>query len=161
MNVMEKAVRRLNFWLACLSGAALVAMMVLTVVNIVFRVAHRPFGGAVEAAGWLAALTAAFALGYTQFCRGHVAVDFVAGRFPRRLQAGVDLFTSLAGTVLFALAAWQLAAYAARLKGLGKLSETMHVSYHPFVYAVALGFASLSLALLTDACRAAKGVGGK
>ncbi|MGQ9826051.1 MAG: TRAP transporter small permease subunit, partial [Desulfotomaculales bacterium] len=103
----------------------------------------------------------AFALGSTQLCRGHVAVDFVVERFPRRLQAGVDLFTSLAGLALFALAAWQLAAYAARLRELGKLSETMHVSYHPFVYAVAFGFACLALALLADACLAAKGVGRK
>lgn len=161
MDGMEKVVRRVSFFLACLSGGALVALMLLTVANIVFRMAHRPFSGAVEAAGWLAALTAAFALGYTQLHRGHVAVDFVVDRLPRRFRAGVDLFASAAGLVLFALAAWRLAADAVRLGRLGRLSETMHVPYHPFVYCVALGFACLGLVLLVDFWKAVGEVGRK
>ncbi|MEW6276494.1 MAG: TRAP transporter small permease [Bacillota bacterium] len=158
MNKLEKLSNWLNKTLAWVAGGALIVMMTLSVANIVLRLAHRPLGGTAEAVGWLAALTAAFALGYTQIHRGHVAIDFLVERLPRGPRAVVDTLTSFAATAFFALAAWRVASYAHRLGQLGKLSETMHISFFPFTYAVAFGFACFALVLLVDGLKSVKGV---
>jgi hypothetical protein len=50
----------------------------------------------------------------------------------------------------FSIAAFQLAKYATNLWDTGELTETLRIVYYPFVYAVALGCAVLSLAFLTE-----------
>lgn len=152
---------RLNTWfnqrLAWVAGGTLVAMMLLSVVNMFLRALGHPFGGTAEVVGWLAAITAAFALGYTQLYRGHVAIDLVVNRFSRRGQGVTDAIMLFSSAILFALAAWRTAVYAGRLWQLGSLSETIQIAFFPFTYAVALGFASLSLALLVDGLKSLKG----
>ncbi len=158
---MEKFIHRLNTGLAWVAAGALMIMMLLSVANIILRLAHRPLGGTAEAVGWLAAVTAAFALGYTQLHRGHVAIDLFVARLPSRPRAGIAAAASFTAAAFFALAAWRVGVLAHRLGQLGKLSETMHVSYYPFTYAVAFGLACLALALLADLLKAGKGVFGK
>ncbi|MGB9903913.1 MAG: TRAP transporter small permease [Desulfotomaculales bacterium] len=153
----EKLFKRLNEGLAWLAGVALILMMLLSVANIVLRLAHRPLGGTAEIVGWLAALTAAFALGYTQQRRGHVAIDLFVERLPKRPQAFIGAAVAFAAGIIFALAAWQVGVLAYRLSRLGKLSETTHVSYAPFVYAVALGLVCLTLVLIADLLKLGKG----
>jgi len=151
-------IKRLNEALAWAAGAALMIMMLLSVANIILRLAHRPLGGTAELVGWLAALTAAFALGYTQLHRGHVAIELVVERLPKRPRALLTAVISLAAALFFALAAWRTGLLAHRLSQLGKLSETMHFSYAPFTYAVAFGLACFALVLLADSLKAGKGV---
>ncbi|MEW5898378.1 MAG: TRAP transporter small permease subunit [Bacillota bacterium] len=158
---MEKFIHRLNTGLAWVAAGALMIMMLLSVANIILRLAHRPLGGTAEAVGWLAAITAAFALGYTQLHRGHVAIDLFVARLPARPRAGIAAAASFAAAAFFALAAWRVGVLAHRLGQLGKLSETMHVSYYPFTYAVAFGLACLALILLMDLLKAGKEVFGK
>lgn len=153
----EKLLNRLNEGLAWVAGAALIIMMLLSVANIVLRLAHRPLGGTAEIVGWLAALTAAFALGYTQQHRGHVAIDLVVERLPKRPRAFVGAAVAFAAGILFALAAWQVGVLAYRLSRLGKLSETTHVSYAPFAYAVAFGLVCLTLVVIADLLKLGKG----
>lgn len=153
----HKLLNLLNMGLAWLAGVALILMMLLSVANIVLRLAHHPLGGTAEIVGWLSALTAAFALGYTQQYRGHVAIDLFIDRLPKRPRAFVDAIVAFVTGVLFALAAWQVGVLAHRLTRLGKLSETTHVSYAPFTYAVAFGLACLALVTIADLFKFVKG----
>lgn len=150
MNFLERLSVRLNIWSGWLAGGTMVLMMLLSVINMFSRAASRPIGGAAEMVGWLAALTAALALGYTQMERGHVAIDLLVSRFSRRTRATVDGFASFISMFLSILAGWQLTVHAGRLWQRGSLSETMHIAYFPFTYAVAFGFFCLALALMVD-----------
>ncbi|GAI39433.1 unnamed protein product, partial [marine sediment metagenome] len=69
-------------WLNWVAGGLLVAMMLITVVNLIMVQVDRPFVGTTEIVGFLAALVAAFALGYTQLQKGHTRVDILVLRFP-------------------------------------------------------------------------------
>lgn len=150
MVFLERLSARLNQWTVWLAGGAMILMMLVSVINMVLRASSRPFGGAAEIVGWLAALTAALALGNTQINRGHVTIDLLMSKFSRRVRAVVDSMVSFISMVLSLLAAWQLTMNALDMWQRGSVSETMHVAYFPFIYAVAFGFLGLALALLVD-----------
>jgi TRAP-type C4-dicarboxylate transport system permease small subunit len=150
MTYLEKTSKALNRWANWVAGGALIAMMLLTVVNIVMREVYVAFGGTAELVGFLAATAAALALGYTQINRGHVAIDLFLVRLPRRAQMIIDTLVSFISMALFGVIAWQVAELATSFWRIGVLSDTLMISLFPFAYIVALGCALLSLALLVD-----------
>lgn len=151
----------LNQKLVRIAGVALVAMMLLSVANMIMRLFSRPFGGTAEAVGWLAAITAAFTVGYTQLNRGHVAIGLVMDRMPRKVQAVVDTVVWMASAILFGLATWQITLQAARLRELGNISETMHIPFYPVTYLVAFGLACFTFVLIADAVKSFREVIGR
>jgi TRAP-type C4-dicarboxylate transport system permease small subunit len=153
---------RLTAALAAVGGLFLVAMVVLTCGNILLRLFWLPIRGTFELMGFFGALTASFALGYTQVRRGHIAVDVLVGRFPPRVRRLLEGLNNLVCTAFFSLAAWQVAGKAATLHRTGELTETLRIPYHPFTYGVAAGLSVLALVLLADLAAAmAGGKGGR
>ncbi len=152
MAQLERISNALNRWLSWVAGGFLVVMMLLTVANIFLRAIPglNPFVGTSEAVCFLAALVAAFALGYTQIHRGHTRVDILMSRFSPRAQSIIDSIMFLISMGLFGVATWQLIRLANRYWELGSLSETMYVIFYPLIYAVALGCVFLCLVLLLD-----------
>jgi len=140
----------LNRGLACVAGISLVAMVFVTVGEMVLRMFGKPMAGTVETIGWLAATTTAFALGYTQIHQGHVAIDLFTSRLGPRLQVLVSMLVYLASTVLFVIVTWNVFRHAGVFRETGSLSETMKVIVYPWVYLVSLGCAGLTLALVVD-----------
>ncbi|MFO7772553.1 MAG: TRAP transporter small permease [Dehalococcoidia bacterium] len=150
MTRLEAIVTALNRWLKWVAGGFLLALMLVTVVNIILRFVHKPFAGAAALVGWLAAPTAAFALGYTQLQKGHTRIDIIISRFPPRVQSIIDSIMFFVGTGFFGVATWQVVKLAGRYRQLGQVCPTTGISYHPFIYAVAIGCALLCLVLLLD-----------
>jgi TRAP-type C4-dicarboxylate transport system permease small subunit len=125
-------------------------MVFLTVGEMVLRVFGTPMSGIVEVIGWLAATITAFALGYTQIHKGHVAINLLTERFSPQLQAITNIVINMISTTLFTVTAWYVFKYAGSLRQAGSLSETMKVIVYPWVYIVSLGCAGLALALFVD-----------
>lgn len=133
-----------------MAGISLVAMVLVTVGEMVFRMFGKPMAGTVETIGWLAAVTTAFALGYTQIHQGHVSIDLFTRRLGPLLQVMVNMLVYLASTVLFVIVTWNVFRHAGVLRETGSLSETMKVIVYPWVYLVSLGCAGLTLVLTLD-----------
>ena len=133
-----------------MAAVSLLVMMFLTVSEMVLRFFGTPMAGIVEAVGWLAAATTAFALGYTQLYKGHVAISLLTDRFSSRLRAILGVAVHLMSTALFAATAWYLFEYAGSLRAAGSLSETMKMIVYPWVYMVSLGCLGLALAVFID-----------
>jgi TRAP-type C4-dicarboxylate transport system permease small subunit len=147
MQTLEKISVFANRVLAVVAGLALVAMMLVTVADMVLRVLDRPLAGTYEVIGWLAAVSTALALGYTQANRGHVSINLLLVRLGSRTRAVVECLMDLASMLLLAAVAWQVAVYAGVLRESGSLSETLKLIVYPWVYVVAVGGAGLTLAL--------------
>jgi TRAP-type C4-dicarboxylate transport system permease small subunit len=150
MVVLDKVNQALNQALIYLAGCFLVAMIVLTCANIVSRLIWVPIRGTFELMGYGGAIVTAFALGYTQLKRTHVAVDILVLRFSKKTQSVLNGINALICMVFFAVVAWQIAKYGATLWRTGEVTETLRIVYYPFTYGVALGCAVLSLVFLTD-----------
>ena len=131
-------------WVA---AAAVAGMMLLICMDIVLRLFRHPIPGTYEIVGFLGAIFAAFSLGYTSVNRGHIAVDFLVQKFPRRAQSLVDGVNALICAVFFGLLARQSVVYAGDLKSFGEVSMTLQMPIYPVVYGIAAGCALLTLVL--------------
>lgn len=150
MEVLEKVYAVLNKVLMGVAGFFIAAMIVLTCANIFSRLLWVPLSGAFELMGYFGAAATAFALGYTQMKRGHVAVDILVQRFSKRVQKTLNSINAFVCMVFFALVTWQIARYGVNLWRTGEVTETLRIVYYPFAFAVALGCGVLSLVFLTD-----------
>lgn len=150
MELLEKISVFLNRSLSWIGGVFLVGMIVLTCGNIVFRLVWVPIRGTFELMGYFGAIVTAFALGYTQMKRGHIAVDVLVNTFSDKRRKVVDTINYTVCFLFFGVAAWQIALKATTLMNTGEITETLRIIYYPFTYGVALGCAVLSLVLFTD-----------
>jgi TRAP-type C4-dicarboxylate transport system permease small subunit len=150
VDVLDRFSAMLNKGMAFFAGISLVAMMLVTVGEMVLRMFGRPMAGTIEVVAWLAAVTTALALGYTQMHQGHVSIDLFMNRFGPRLRAVLNMLVYLASTALFTLVTWHVFRHAGVLKATGSLSETMKVIVYPWVYITSLGCGGLTLMLLVD-----------
>ena len=150
MELLDKISRFLNQVLMGLAGCFMIAMILLACANIFLRLVWVPVRGTFELMGYFGAIVTAFALGYTQIRRGHIAVDILVRRFSRRTRRILNSLNYFICMIFFALVSRQVAGYATTLKETGEVTETLRIIYHPFTYGVALGCAILSLVFLTD-----------
>ena len=150
MNILIKLNKFLNKILTLTGGVFLIGMIALTCLNIFARKIIGPIPGSFELTGFAGAIVAAFALGYTQFSNGHIAVTILVDIYPKPLKRFVDIINHGVCCVLFFIAGCYLVQKAFILKNVGELSETLRIIYYPFVLAVALGSFILVLALFTD-----------
>jgi len=150
MQTLDKISQILNQALVLIGGIFLVGMIVLTCGNIFFRTIWVPIPGTFELMGYSGAVVAAFALGYTQLKKGHIAVDVLVNMFPKPVQKLVQTINFAVGFIFFVLAAWQITVKASTLRQTGEVTETLRIIYYPFAYAVALGCLVLALVLLID-----------
>lgn len=150
MNLLDKLNRYLNGIMTILAGVSVMALMLLAAGNVIMRLFGAPFRGTYEMVGFLGAITAAFALGYTQIRKEHVMVDLFSRKYPPRLKRVIDAISYLLTMIFTILIAYAIFASGTILKQKEEVSETLKIIYYPFVYAVALGFAAMALTLLID-----------
>jgi TRAP-type C4-dicarboxylate transport system permease small subunit len=150
MNFIIKINGLLNKVLTFLGGVFLVGMVLLTCANIISRLVWVPIIGTFEMMGFFGAIVTAFALGYTQIKRGHIAVDVLVNTFSEKVKKGLMMINNIICCLFFLIAAWQIAVKANTLMETGEVTETLQVIYYPFTYAVAFGCLVLSLTLLTE-----------
>ncbi|MFH1976052.1 MAG: TRAP transporter small permease [Pseudomonadota bacterium] len=150
---MNKINELLNGLLTFIGGIFLVAMIVLTCCNILFRIVWVPVPGTYELMGLFGALVTAFALGQTQAKNGHVAVDVLINTFPVETKKALRVAGDLICMAFFIIVTWQLAVKGNTLWRTGELTETLKIIYYPFIYAVAFGCAVLALVCFGDLLR--------
>jgi TRAP-type C4-dicarboxylate transport system permease small subunit len=153
MAYLDKVSHMVNGIFMWVAGGLLGAMILLTCANIFLRLIWVPISGTYELMGYFGAVVMAFALGYTQIRRGHIAVDVLVLGFPKKAQNLLNSINCLICMIFFGLATWQICRYAGVLWKTGEVSETLRIIYYPFAYGVALGCAALSLVFLMDFLR--------
>ena len=166
LNIENKAVKkgtletfalRVSQLFAWISGSAVMAMMLLIVINGIKRFFSTPILGTTEIVGWLAAISISFALGYTQIHRGHVEIDLLVVKFPEGIQKALRIVVAFVSLGFFSIVGWQLFQYAINLSGNQNVSQTLGIIYYPFVFLSALGFLVFVFVLLTDLIAEIKG----
>ena len=150
MDFLDRLSRLLNQVLMWIAGCFLGTMILLTCANVFSRAVWVPIRGAFELMGYFGAIVTAFALGYTQIRRGHIAVDILILGFSKKTQRVLNGVNNFICTIFFSVLAWQVAKLATTLWKTGEVTETLLIIYYPFTYGVALGCAALSLVFLTD-----------
>ncbi|VBB47434.1 TRAP-type C4-dicarboxylate transport system, small permease component [uncultured Desulfatiglans sp.] len=141
-----KIAKALSDFLAKLGGICLLGMMLLTCADVVGSLFGHPLLGSEELVGMMAFLLLSFALPYTEIEKGHVGVDLLYMRFPKRVKGINDCVVTLITTLLFCLVAWQCFLYAREMGQAGQVSPTLQFPTFYLIYGVS--FACLNLALI-------------
>ena len=150
MDILEKISLVLNRWFIWIGGVALLTMIGIACANMLLRPMGAPLKGAYELVGFMGALTIAFALGYAQITRAHIAVDILAPLYSKRTLRMMNAISCFLCMIFFVLTAWQVSVFATTIWKRGETSETLRIIYHPFVYLVALCCALLAFVLFID-----------
>jgi len=152
-RTIAKRIHQVSAGLNGVAAAAIVFVMLLTCADVALRFFGRPIPGTYELVGYFGAVIVASAMAWTSIERGHISVEMIVDRLPRRAKHLVEALGAAAGAILFGLLAWQCRIYAADLLESGEVSPTLGVPTWPFVGCIALGAALLALVLLLDAVR--------
>jgi TRAP-type C4-dicarboxylate transport system permease small subunit len=131
-------------------GVSLLALTLLATMNVALRIFQVPVGGTYEIVSFLGAIVTAGALGYTQKRKDHIVVDILSEKVPAPVKRVLDRVSHTLILVFFSIVSWQTFVYGKRLMRTGEMSETLKISYYPFVFLVGLGFAVLALTILLD-----------
>jgi len=150
MRALKNIINFLDQVLLWIAGFFLVAMIFMTGANILIRIFWMPIRGTYELMGYFGAIVTAFALGYTQYERGHIAVDILVLRFSEKTRKILNEINYFIGMVFFAIVGWRIAMHATTLWKTGEITETLRIIYYPFTYGVSIGCFVLSLVLLVD-----------
>ena len=134
-------------WIA---AAALVGMMLLTCSDVVLRFFRHPIPGTYEIVGLLGTVVIALSLAYTTEEKGHISVEFLVQKLPKRIKAVLDTVNHLIAIVLFGIVAWQSARYALDLRASGEVSLTIQMPIYPFILSIAGGCILVCLVLAYD-----------
>ena len=126
--------------LKILGGACLMGMTLLTCIDVVGRRMGSPIFGSVELVGFMATLTAAFALPYTHALKGHIGVEILVRNFSKRVQAAVECCTLSLAFIFFGVVTWRMALYAGTMQRSGEVSMNLEFPIHVIIYLCAFCF---------------------
>jgi len=133
-----------------LAAICVMAMMLLTSADVLFRLFKHPILGTYELVGLFGALTIAFAIPATTLNKGHVAVDFVVDKLPSSSRKICTIITILLSISLFALIAWQSFLYAEIPRTTGEVTLNLQMPFYPAVYAISAATLLVCIVLFLD-----------
>lgn len=156
MNI-EKIVKLsgvFSYVFARIGCLALFLMMCLTVVDVVGRfVFNSPILGSFEITQYLIAVMVFSFIGYAQAERWHINVDILVNSFPKKVQAGVNLFNSLISLALLILITWKGFEKAFESMATGDKPMNLPIPQYPFVFFMALGCGVMCIEVFRDILR--------
>jgi TRAP-type C4-dicarboxylate transport system permease small subunit len=150
MKSFLAAVKGASSALAAVAGAALAALMLLTIADVVLRILGRPIVGTYELVGLGGAIAIGLSLPLTSWVRGHIYVDSFVAKLPRIPRAILNIATRLLVLGLFLVIGWNLIRYALDLRGAGEVTPTLRVPFFPVAFGVGASCLLECLVMVAD-----------
>jgi TRAP-type C4-dicarboxylate transport system permease small subunit len=145
----EKFNKRLSGWFEVVGVAGLLAMMVVTLVDVIGnKLFNTPLLGAMDWVRIFQSVAIAFACAMTLIIGRHVRVEFIVTKLPQRTQAVTESIVFLLGLGLFVLLIWRLTVLGYYMQAGGETSATAHVPRCIPAYWIALASIPVCLVFL-------------
>jgi TRAP-type C4-dicarboxylate transport system permease small subunit len=148
MSIIFKVLDKFSDFLKMIGEAALVGMMLLTVVDVIGRFFKYPIFGSVELVGFFATIIVAAALPYTYKMDGHVGVEILVRLLSKKAQLIIDIITRVISLALFCLITWQMFLYASDIKHSGEVSMNIEFPIYLIIYLLAFGLLAFSITII-------------
>ncbi len=146
----EKAILSFTQKANWVSGAAIIAMMLITTLDVFMRFFRNPISGTYETVGLLCSVAVAFSLGYTAIEKGHIAVEFLVRRFSLKIQSLTAIINAIVSILLFTFIAWECIVLGKEYLNKSEVSMTLQMPLYPFIYGIAAGCMLLCPVLIID-----------
>ena len=136
----------------------LAAMTLLTFADVSGRfLFQKPMLGSIELTELAMAILGGLAIFHTATQGGHIAVDLVLIRFPRRVQRIVGGFGLLLGAVTWGVIAYQVVLDGQSKIEVNRITDVFKISVGPFEFVLAFGFGLFALTLVVEFYRLVRG----
>ncbi len=157
MKSFLAAVKGAGSALAAIAGAALAALMLLTIADVALRILGRPIVGTYELVALGGAIAIGLSLPLTSWVRGHIYVDTFVARLPRLPRAILNIATRLLVLALFLVIGWNMLRYALDLRSAGEVTPTLRVPFFPVALGVGLSCFVQCLVMVADIVKILRG----
>lgn len=151
VNALDKCITKIIKIALYFGMAAVVAMMLITVIHAVGRYTiATPVPGIIELSGYLL-VTAVFLIGaYAMLQKRHISIGIIVDRLSERKQAIIESVTFIISLIFIFAASWQTFFRASYIMKQGQASAILHIPNSPFYYMVAVGWVLFGLAILVQ-----------
>ncbi len=133
-----------------LAGAILTVMMFLTALDVFLRYIDKAIIGTLEIIQFMLVVVASFGFAYCAFVKGHVNIELIISRFPRRVQAVFNAIARAAFLFLAVLIVWKISVRAVYEHEVMSSSTILNIPLFPFMILEAIGFAALGVILINQ-----------
>jgi len=144
----------LIYWLSkgleVIAGTSLLFIMLLTTCDVIGRAFRSPIIGTYELVSFGAGILVGFSLPITTFEKGHVYVDFLFLKLPKKIQKVLHILTNLMGIALFVGAGYYLFIMGYDLQGAGEVSSTLQLPYYAISYGIGCACCAVCLVLAAE-----------
>jgi TRAP-type C4-dicarboxylate transport system permease small subunit len=145
-----RAITAVNRALHYVAGALIIAVMVMTVYNVLGRwLFDSPLRGTVELTQLAMIGIVYLGMAYAQHRNNHISVDLLYNRLGSRVRLVLDGFATTLSVVVLGVLAWQLHQYAAVLEAGNRVTASRGIPLHPFAFVAIVGIAALVLAFVS------------
>jgi TRAP-type transport system small permease protein len=138
-DYLHGSLRVLSRLLASLVALVLIAMMLLTVIDVIGRyLFNRPLPGASEIIEFMVAIVVFGALPLVSAERDHIVIDMLDPFLGRRLKALQKIFVHLASAATLSLIGWRLWLQAQMLAEYGDITQFHRIPLAPLGFAMSV-----------------------
>jgi TRAP-type C4-dicarboxylate transport system permease small subunit len=148
-----RVVTFLAYVLLAFSMVGVLAMIVITCADVIFRIFDFSIPGAFDLVRISGTITIACALPYTTAVKGHVAIEYFFHKLSRRGRIVVDTLARLAAIVLFAFLARESFLYGESFRESGQVTQTIEIPEFWIPYVVAICCAVVVLVIIHNLLR--------
>ncbi len=153
MRYLAKAHVRLLVWLNAVAAAFVLILMFLIAADVTGRYAfNRPVYGSTEIAQSLLVFIVFLGWAWTQHQKGHIRIQMVTSRLPRRWQLLADGLAHAIGLIIFSFIVFETTRQAIQAWEVGEQTAGMvRVPLWPARFAVSVGSFMLAVQFAADA----------
>ena len=144
--------------MAVVGGAVLLCLMALTVVAVTLRKFNDPILGTQDLSEAGLTIVVFFAMAYSGWTGGHIAVDLIGNFVSQRRLATVDATVRIACGLFFLVAAWQSLSQGLDALEFGDGFNLLDIPHYPFYFVIAFGSLVFACVLVVLGLRSACGL---
>ena len=142
--------------LMLLGSILLMALVLLTCIDVFGRMFGYPVFGAYELMSFMAALIAAAALPDAHIEKRHIGVEIVTSKLKRKTRLFMELITDVLACFIFGIVTWRVFILAKNVHDSGEVSMNLKAPEYLVMGAVGVGFVLFSCAIIITISRTFK-----
>jgi TRAP-type C4-dicarboxylate transport system permease small subunit len=141
---------RLSIFMAAIAGATLLAIMLLTVLDVILRYFGRPITGIYDLVALGGSVVIGFSIPYAAHRKVHVFMEMAQVLQSRIVKAVLAIFARLIGLGITCLVGWNLVILGTGFRTTGEASLTVQIAFYPVAIGLGICFFIQGLVFVED-----------
>lgn len=154
LKSFEKFVTGCSRWINWIACFALAMMVIIVAADILGnKLFKTPVPGGIEFISLFSVVAIAFAIAETQLAHGHIEVELLVTKLPKKAQRIIAVFVHIFSILLFIVLCIRSFMYGNALMASGEVSMTMQIPYYPFIWGIGVSCIFVILVLVMQLIR--------